>query len=122
LKQLWDEDELYAYWKLTSGEQTLLAGRTGHGPFRFAVQLTFFQHERRFPESRRSLPAKVVRNMAEQLSMPINALERFDWAGRTAKHQRTEYSLGLCTTHDGQSLGVAFDMDSNELSAERPFA
>jgi len=28
--------------------------------------------------------------MAEQLSMPITALERFDWAGRTAKRQRTE--------------------------------
>jgi len=122
VKRHWDDDELDAHWTLTSSEQALLAGRTGHGRFGFAVLLKFFQHERRFPDSRRELPAEVVRHMAEQLSMPITALERFDWAGRTAKHQRTEYSLGLCTTHEGQSLGVAFDMDSNELSAERPFA
>ena len=90
MKRQWDEDRIDTHWTLSASEHALLARRTGHGRFGFAVLLKFFQHERRFPDSRRELPAEVVRHMALQLSMPINALERFDWAGRTAKRQRTE--------------------------------
>ncbi|CAE6869060.1 Tn3 family transposase ISNpu13 [Paraburkholderia aspalathi] len=90
MKRQWDEAELDAHWTLTAEEQALLPGRTGHGRFGFAVLLKYFQYERRFPDSRREVPAEVVRHLAEQLAIPIKALDSFDWQGRTAKRQRTE--------------------------------
>ncbi|CAH2902538.1 MAG: Mobile element protein [uncultured Paraburkholderia sp.] len=75
---------------MTAEEQALLPGRTGHGRFGFAVLLKYFQYEGRFPDSRREVPAEVVRHLAEQLAIPIKALDSFDWQGRTAKRQRTE--------------------------------
>ncbi|AKK24951.1 Tn3 family transposase [Pandoraea oxalativorans] len=90
MKRQWDEGELDAHWTLTAEERALLPGRTGHGQFGFAVLLKYFQYEGRFPDSRREVPAEVVRHLAEQLAIPIKALDDFDWQGRTAKRQRTE--------------------------------
>lgn len=36
------------------------------------------------------MPAEIVRHLAQQLAIPIKALDSFDWQGRTAKRQRTE--------------------------------
>ena len=90
MKRQWDEADLDAHWTLTAGEQALLPGRTGHGRFGFAVLLKYFQYDGRFPDSHREVPSEVVRHLAEQLAIPIKALDRFDWQGRTAKRQRTE--------------------------------
>lgn len=90
MKRQWDEAELDEHWTLTAEEHALLPGRTAHGRFGFAMLLKYFQYESRFPDSRREVPAEVVRHLAEQLAMPIKALDDFDWQGRTAKRQRTE--------------------------------
>jgi hypothetical protein len=95
VKRQWDEVEFDAHWTLTAEEQALLPGRTGHGRFGFAILLKYFQYEGRFPDSRRAVPAEIVRHLAEQLAIPIKVLDSFDWQGRTAKRQHAEILLWL---------------------------
>jgi len=90
VKRQWNDIELDIHWALTPQEGSLLAGRSGRGRFGFAALLKFFQYEGRFPESRREIPADVMCYLATQLGMPLNALDDFDWQGRTARRQREE--------------------------------
>ena len=90
MKRQWTEVELDTHWALTAEEEALAVGRSGHGRFGFVVLLKFFQYEGQFPESRREIPADVMRYLATHLGMPLNILDDFDWQGRTARRQRAE--------------------------------
>lgn len=90
MKRQWSEAELDIHWILTAQEEALTVARQGPGRFGFVVLLKFFQYEGRFPESRREIPADVMRYVAVQLAMPLNTLDDFDWQGRTARRQRAE--------------------------------
>jgi len=90
VKRQWSEAELDTHWALTAQEEALTVARQGPGRFGFVVLLKFFQYEGRFPESRREIPADVMRYVAMQLAMPLNTLDDFDWQGRTARRQRAE--------------------------------
>ena len=90
MKRQWSEAELDTHWALTAQEEALTVARRGPGRFGFVVLLKFFQYEGRFPESRRDIPADVMRYVAVQLAMPLNTLDAFDWQGRTARRQRAE--------------------------------
>jgi len=90
VKRQWSEAELDIHWILTAQEEVLTVARQGPGRFGFVVLLKFFQYEGRFPESRREIPADVMRYVAVQLAMPLNTLDDFDWQGRTARRQRAE--------------------------------
>ncbi len=103
MKRQWNEAELDTYWALTAQEEALLARRSGHGRFGFVVLLKFFQYEGRFPETRREMPADVMRYLATQLRMPLNTLDDFNWQGRTAKRQRTEILEWLGIRRMGKS-------------------
>jgi hypothetical protein len=90
VKRQWTEAELDTHWALTVEEEALLAGRLETGRFGFVVLLKFFQYEGCFPESRREIPADVMRYLAVQQGVPLNILDDFDWQGRTARRQRAE--------------------------------
>jgi hypothetical protein len=90
VKRQWSEAELDTHWALTAQEEALTVARQGPGRFGFVVLLKFFQYEGRFPESRREIPAGVMRYLAMQLAMPLDTLDDFDWQGRTARRQRAE--------------------------------
>ena len=90
MKRQWSEAELDTHWALTAQEEALTVARQGPGRFGFVVLLKFFQYEGRFPESRREIPADVMRYVAMQLAMPLDTLDDFDWQGRTARRQRAE--------------------------------
>lgn len=90
MKRQWSEAELDTHWALTAQEEALTVARQGPGRLGFVVLLKFFQYEGRFPESRREIPADVIRYVAMQLAMPLNTLDDFDWQGRTARRQRAE--------------------------------
>lgn len=90
VKRQWSEAELDTHWALTAQEEALTVARRGPSRFGFVVLLKFFQYEGRFPESRREIPADVMRYVAVQLAMPLNTLDAFDWQDRTARRQRAE--------------------------------
>lgn len=90
MKRQWSEAELDTHWALTAQEEALTVARRGPSRFGFVVLLKFFQYEGRFPESRREIPADVMRYVAVQLAMPLNTLDAFDWQDRTARRQRAE--------------------------------
>ena len=90
VKPQWSEAELNIHWTLTALEEALTVARQGPGRFGFVVLLKFFQYEGRFPESRREIPADVMRYVAMQLAMPLSTLDDFDWQGCTARRQRAE--------------------------------
>lgn len=90
MKRQWNDAELDIHWSLTTAEEALLVGRSGHGRFGFVALLKFFQYEGCFPESRREIPSDVMCHLATLLGMPLNTLDDFEWQGRTAKRQRTE--------------------------------
>lgn len=90
MKRQWSEVELDTHWALTAQEEALIVARWEPGRFGFVVLLKFFQYEGRFPESRREIPADVMRYVAVQLAMPLDTLDAFDWQGRTARRQRAE--------------------------------
>lgn len=90
VKRQWSEAELDTHWALTAQEEALTVARRGPSRFGFVVLLKFFQYEGRFPESRREIPADVMRYVAVQLAMLLNTLDAFDWQDRTARRQRAE--------------------------------
>jgi len=78
VKRQWSEAELDTHWALTAQEEALIVARWEPGRFGFVVLLKFFQYEGRFPESRREIPADVMRYVAVQLAMPLDTLDAFD--------------------------------------------
>lgn len=77
-------------WILFPEEKRLLANRTAHGRFGFAVLLKFFQVRGRFPEHPREVGIDVLAAISEQLRLPVEAWTGFDWDGRTIKRFRAK--------------------------------
>ena len=117
MKRQWTQAELDTHWALTAQEEALLVGCSGHGRFGFVVLLKFFQHEGRFPESRREIPADVMCYLATQLGMPLNTLDGFDWQGRTATRQRAEILewLGIRRMEESDWHALAMWLDAEVL-------
>ncbi len=77
-------------WIIFPAEKRLLANRTAHGRFGFAVLLKFFQAKGRFPERPNEVAMDVLTAISEQLELPIGAWADLDWEGRTIKRFRAE--------------------------------
>lgn len=77
-------------WLVLPEEEPLLANRTAHGRFGFAVLLKFFQAKGRFPSHKAEVNQEILARIAEQLGTPIEAWHDFDWEGRTIKRFRAE--------------------------------
>ena len=77
-------------WTIFPKEKELLANRTAHGRFGFAVLLKFFQANGRFPEDSGEIRKEVLALIAEQLELPVEAWGELDWEGRTIKRFRAE--------------------------------
>lgn len=99
MKRQWSEAELHTHWELTAQEEALLSGLQGPGRFGFVILLKFYQYEGCFPDSRREIPADVMRRIATVLEMPLNTLDDFDWQGRTARRQRADILQWLGIRH-----------------------
>lgn len=90
MKRQWSEAELDIHWAPAAEEEAIAERCSGHGRFGFLILLKFFQYEGHFPESRRQIPADVIRYLATHLRVPLNTVDEFDWQGRTARRQRAE--------------------------------
>lgn len=90
MKWQWSEDELHTHWFLSLAERDLFSRKTKHGRLGFAILLKFFQSQGHFPEHRHAVPDAVVCYLANQIDVAVESLDRYDWAGRTGKRDRTE--------------------------------
>lgn len=117
MKRQWSEAELDTHWSITVEEEAVAARRSCQGRFGFFVLLKFFQYEGHFPESRRQIPADVIRYLSTHLRMPLNTLDGFDWQGRTARRQRAEILrwLGIRPMEEGDWQNLSTWLDSQSL-------
>jgi len=90
MKWRWTQEELAASWYMSESELSFLGRRTGLNRLALAVLLKFFQNEGMFPASIRSIPTDILKHLAEQVGVEFEEMTHYDWAGRTAKRQRSE--------------------------------
>ena len=65
----WSPQELREHWSLSVGERCLSAKKTPGSQLGFAVLLTCFQPEHRFPRNWREVPRTAVEGLAQPLDV-----------------------------------------------------
>ena len=90
MTQPWDVDDIIDRFTLLPPEMAFLGSHEPHNLLGKALLLKFFQAEGRFPESEADLSPAAIEYVAQQLIVPANALQRYDWDGRRSKTQRGE--------------------------------
>jgi TnpA family transposase len=88
MKRRWNRDELIETFTLQPDEVALLTSRTDHNRLGFAVLLKFFEHEGCFPQHSSEVPDALISYLAEQLSVPKEAFNQYDWQGPSIPQHR----------------------------------
>nr|WP_241391521.1 DUF4158 domain-containing protein [Serratia proteamaculans]ULG18615.1 hypothetical protein Puna18p_00007 [Serratia proteamaculans] len=85
-----DEAEQRDLWLLNAEQLALLPGMTDKGRLGFAIQLKFIELYGRFPEDNIQVNTDITQVLANQLSVPINAIDLYDPCSRKGqRHRRT---------------------------------
>ena len=66
----------------------MLADLTGAGKLGVAAQLAYWRQHGRFPDDEADLAPAVVGHLAAQVGVEADALDGYDWAGRTGRRHR----------------------------------
>jgi hypothetical protein len=91
MKHIYPKHELTEHFTLFSEELALLIKKPTPSRIGFAVMFKFFQHEGRFPRSRKEIPKQIIRHLSEQLDVPRQAYYKYNWQGRSIRtHMTTE--------------------------------
>ena len=88
MQRLWSADELGEHWTLGPEELKLLAELTGAGKLGLAAQLAYWRQHGRFPNEEAELAPAVVGHLAAQVGVEADALDGYDWTGRTGRRHR----------------------------------
>src|SRR3954468_42443 len=88
MQRLWSADELGEHWTLGPEERKLLAELTGAGKLGLAAQLAYWRQHGRFPNEEAELAPAVVGHLAAQVGVEADALDGYDWTGRTGRRHR----------------------------------
>src|SRR4051794_41197297 len=88
MQRLWSADELGERWTLEPEELKLLAELTGAGKLGLAAQLAYWRQHGRFPNEEAELAPAVVGHLAAQVGVEADALDGYDWTGRTGRRHR----------------------------------
>ena len=90
MRRLWSADELGEHWTLLPEDLVLLTELPDTGKLGLAAQLAYWRQQGRFPDDEADLAPAVVGHLAEQVGVGVDALDGYDWAGRTGRrHRRT---------------------------------
>lgn len=90
MNQQWDVDDILQHFTLLPEEVSFLGSNDPHNQLGKALLLKFFQHEGRFPESKADLPSAFIEYVAQQLSLSPEAIQAYQWDGRTVKEHRRQ--------------------------------
>lgn len=110
MKQQWDVNEIIEQFTLLYPEVNFLGSNDPHNQLGKALLLKFFQHEGRFPESVSEIPLPIIAYVAQQVNLPPEVIEDYNWDGRTIKEHRRQIRelLGFqpATVADQRALRV----------------
>ena len=88
MQRLWSADELGERWSLAPEDLALLADLPDAGRLGLAAQLAYWRQHGRFPDEEADLAAAVVGHLAAQVGVAADALDGYDWTGRTGRRHR----------------------------------
>ena len=88
MRRLWSADELIEGWSLAPEDTALLVGLLDAGKLGLAVQLAYWRRHGAFPDDEADLAPAVNIHLADQVGVPVEALDGYDWAGRTGRRHR----------------------------------
>ena len=88
MQRLWSANELGERWTLEPEELKLLTELTGAGKLGLAAQLAYWRQHGRFPNEEAELAPAVVGHLAAQVGVEADALDGYDWTGRTGRRHR----------------------------------
>ena len=90
MQRLWSAGELGEHWTLLPEDLALLTDLPDTGKLGLAAQLAYWRQQGRFPDDGADLAPAVVGHLAAQVGVRAEALDGYDWAGRTGRrHRRT---------------------------------
>lgn len=75
---------------LDSEELSLIYKKKPQTQLAFALMLKFFRIENKFPSSIQDISTKLIEEVSNQLNMPKQFTEKFDWNGRSSERFRSE--------------------------------
>lgn len=90
MKQHWTDEELASQWSLRPHEKELLANKTARSRLGFAVQLKFFESQKRFPREHSDVPRAIVAHIARNIGLYPKHFADYALDGRSAKEHRGE--------------------------------
>src|SRR3954464_2120947 len=88
MQRLWSADELGERWMLEPEELKLLTELTGAGKLGLAAQLAYWRQHGHFPNEEAELAPAVVGHLAAQVGAEADALDGYNWTGRTGRRTR----------------------------------
>lgn len=88
MRRLWSTDELVERWSLIPEDFTLLVGLIDASKLGLAAQLAYWRCHAGFPDEEADLAPAVIAHLARQIGVPIDALDGYDWSGRTGRRHR----------------------------------
>ncbi len=88
MRRDWSAEALGELWTLGPADLVLVAGLSDASKIGLAAQLAYWRVYGRFPDDESDLPPAAVGHLAAQLGIGADALEAYDWAGRTGRRQR----------------------------------
>jgi hypothetical protein len=88
MQRLWSADELGARWTLLPEDLALLTDLPDTGKLGLAAQLAYWRQKSRFPDDGADLAPAVVGHLAAQVGVGVDALDGYDWVGRTGRRHR----------------------------------
>jgi len=108
MQRLWSADELGERWSLAPEDLALLADLPDAGRLGLAAQLAYWRQHGRFPDEEADLAPAVVGHLAAQVGVAADALDGYDWTGRTGRrHRRLILDHLAVAAFEGGDLGRA---------------
>ena len=88
MNQVWETEELIAYWMLVGDDWRLLGNKTGATRLGFALMLKYVEIEGEFPDSGEQIPPCAVDFMADLVKVDPSEFAKYSFDNRTAEPRR----------------------------------
>ena len=123
MKRAWEPDELIVQWTLAPPELALLESKTAANRLSFALLLKYFQQEAQFPTDVQAIPPPVLHYLAQQTNVPTEAVQQWDWRGRTSERHRAQIRqlLGFRETTVADAMALGQWLEEQVLPQERAY-
>jgi TnpA family transposase len=95
VKQVWDPEELIAYWTLVDEDWRLLGNKTGATRLGFALTLKYVEIEGDFPHYAEQIPLAAVEFVAELVKVDPAGFAKYSFDNRTAEYHRAQIRQAL---------------------------